>query len=198
MADGPGPVNSIVPGDCSVQTDIMTYRLVLCVLLLGFAACAPLSIYHRPGVAVAKMEDDLLGCQVAALEQAPVASQVRRGPPIYVPERYYCNDHGHCYRRGGYFIPGEIYTVDVNAPLRRKIETRCMARKGYQRVDIPNCPAGVTLEPSPADTQVLPPLTENSCAIRGSGGTWQIVEIRTAPGQTQTGVAPRQSTSENP
>jgi hypothetical protein len=198
MADGPGPVNSIVPGHYSVQTDSMKNRWGLCVLLLGVAACAPLSIYHRPGVAVAKMEDDLLGCQVVSLEQAPVASQVRQGPPIYVPGRYYCNKRGHCYRQYGYYIPGDIYTIDVNASLRRKLETRCMARKGYQRVEIPNCPAGVTMEPSPADTQVLPPLTENSCAIRGSGGTWQIVEIKNAPGQVQSGGVRSESTSQIP
>lgn len=175
MADGLVAVNSIVPSRVWMHCPSMKYSAFLLVGILALSACEPLTIYHRTGVQVTKMQSDLLECQVDALAKAPVASQIRRGPPRYMPPYRSCSD-GHCYRYGGFFYPGEVYTVDLNATLRGQLETQCMATQGYRRVEIPNCPAGTPSAGDGPQTTTLPPLTENSCAIRGQNAAWEIVE----------------------
>ncbi|ABG32290.1 hypothetical protein CEP88_03600 [Roseobacter denitrificans] len=178
MADGPHTVNSIVLGSQSGHFIPMVWFRIL---LLGgslLAACAPMELYYQSGGSVARMQDNLLSCEVAALRDAPVASEIRRRPPVFVPPRRYCTG-GHCYHRGGYFVDGQVYTVDVNARLRGDLEARCMRNKGYTPVEIPDCPARLAREISPTQTDVMPPLTPASCVIRDRSGMWQIVE--TAP-----------------
>lgn len=139
-------------------------------LLLG--ACAPLRIYHKPGVPIARWQADTTRCEVNALRDAPVANQVRQEPPIYVPPRQVCYSNGGCRLYGGYWRPGQIYTVDVNAGLRNRVETLCMAERGYTPVEIPRCPDGLTIR---GQTAVLPNLTERSCFARFEDGGFAIV-----------------------
>lgn len=146
------------------------------IVTLCLSACGPVSVYYQPDVTVARLNNDLLDCQVASLKDAPVASELRRGPPRYIPGYRYCDSKGRCYRSPGYFIPGEVYSVDVNARLRRDLENRCMARRGYIAIELPRCASGVTPADPTARTGRLPTLTENTCVARDAGGRWQIVE----------------------
>lgn len=148
---------------------------VLSAALLVLTSCAPLSIYHREGAPVSRMQSDLLSCEISALADVPVNNQIRQEPPVYIPARRYCDADGHCYTRGGYFEAGRIYTVDVNADLRDRAETQCMANEGYMPVTIPNCPNSVFRAVPQASTEVLPRLNPRSCAIRYQDGSWQIV-----------------------
>ena len=138
------------------------------------AACAPLSIYYRPGVSVSRMQTDQTRCQVGALRDAPVANQIRQRPPIYFPGGQYCNASG-CYYRPGYWVDGGYYTVDVNAGLRGQVETQCMASKGYQPITVQLCDPGIKSQVVPMQTRTLPTLSEQSCSIRYDDGSWQIV-----------------------
>lgn len=142
-------------------------------LALLLAACTPLRIYHKPGVPVARWQADTTQCQVSALRDAPVASQIRQQPPVYVPPRKICDESGNCHVTAGYWIPGEIYSVDVNAGLRRRVEAQCMAQSGYSPVEIPRCPDGLTVR---GRTTVLPDLTESSCFVRLDDGGIAIVD----------------------
>ena len=146
--------------------------LTLCALLVG---CAPLSIYYRPGVSVAQLQTDTTNCQVQALRDAPVANQIRRAPPVYYPGERVCNSEGKCLTRPGYWVDGQIYTVDVNEGLRARVETQCMAQKGYIPASIPPCSQEIANSFPPAATTTLPQLTPNSCVIRNRSGSWQIV-----------------------
>ena len=139
------------------------------------SACAPLSIYYRPGTSVARMQEDQTRCEVQALQQAPVANRIRRDPPIFVPPRQYCDSVGNCWVRPGHWVPGEVYTVDVNSDLRARVENLCMAEKGYSPVNLPACPPEVKEKTPPGTTTVLPKLTETACVIRNKDGSWQIV-----------------------
>lgn len=127
---------------------------------------------------MSRMFSDLTDCQVKALDGAPVATVLRQGPPRYIPGYNYCYHGGGCYWRGGYFVPGRVYSVDVNAPLRLQLETTCMGEQGYQRVELKNCPIGVRPQGGMQQTQVLPPLSEDSCAVRGDNNTWQIIDVK--------------------
>jgi hypothetical protein len=133
-------------------------------------------VFYKAGGSVSRLNSDLLACQVDALAKAPVATQVRQGPPRYIPGTRHCNVQGHCIRRGGYFIGGEIYSVDVNARLRRELELLCMERKGYSSVELPRCRSGETPTDTPTSDPRLPPLTERSCVKRDPQGRWQIID----------------------
>ncbi len=125
---------------------------------------------------MAKMENDLLDCKVAALADAPVSTQLRRGPPRYVPGYRHCDGKGRCYRSGGYFYPGDVYSVDVNAGLRRDLLNRCMAARGFSPVELPRCRTGTAPALSTDLTDAMPPLSPNSCLFEGEGGQNRIID----------------------
>jgi hypothetical protein len=150
-------------------------RVVFLAALTLLAACAPLSIYHRAGTPVAQMQSDTVDCEVSALRQVPVATQVRREPPEFVPPRQVCDSAGNCYTRPGYWIEGAIYTVDANEGLRARVQDQCMIAKGYAPVTLPVCSQAVAQSVPVARTVTLPPLGPNACVVRNQGGTWQIV-----------------------
>lgn len=154
----------------------MRLTILFAFCCLGMAGCAPLDIYYKPGATVEKLDRETTACKVAALKDAPVANQIRREPPILIPGRVYCDGAGYCYDTGPYWVEGRIYTVDVNAGLRRKLEDQCMAAKGFAPVRIPQCPAGTSDKVPARATTRLPPLSETSCAIRYRSGAFQIVE----------------------
>ncbi|MEM1352482.1 MAG: hypothetical protein AAGF27_09050, partial [Pseudomonadota bacterium] len=134
-------------------------RAIFSVFFAGLllAACGPTATFHRTGAPMALMENTLLDCKVEALGDAPVATQVRQGPPRYVPGPVYCPRKGQCTRGAGYFAPGEVYSVDTNARLRSDLINRCMARSGFQRVDLPRCAAGTPLPDLSAQSEGMPP-----------------------------------------
>ncbi|MEM8577484.1 MAG: hypothetical protein AAGF60_06500 [Pseudomonadota bacterium] len=138
-------------------------------------ACLPVSTYYRAGAPLALVEREETACQVRALAQAPVAQIVRQGPPRYIPGIRSCNSHGVCHVSRGYYVPGPITTVDVNADLRQRVERQCMADKGFVPQSIPACPPGVASAAPARATTTLPRLTAQSCAIRNGDGTFQIV-----------------------
>ena len=138
------------------------------------SACLPLRTYYAEGVSFATLERDNTRCDVAALRDAPVANVVRQGPPRFI-RRQKCDSNGHCRSSGGYWVPGEVYTVDVNAALRARVKGQCMADRGYQPVELPACPPGVADAAPPGPSAVLPRLTPQSCAIRREGGGFRIV-----------------------
>lgn len=143
--------------------------------LVGLTACAPLTIYHRTGASVNRMQQDTNTCSVRALGAVPVNTQIRQSPPRYIPGRRTCDESGNCTEQPGFYVPGEIYTVDVNKKLRRQTEMQCMAKKGYVPVSIPQCSDRIARSVTPQATTKLPPLTETSCVIRNTDGSWQII-----------------------
>ena len=178
MAEGPERVNSIVLGTKTMQITAMKRSKLHRTLYAGIfllMGCAPLTIYHQEGVSVSRMESDLLQCEVSALGAVPVSTQLRRDPPQYIPGRRTCRSDGSCYTRGGYFIQGRVYSVDVNAALRERVEQQCMADAGYRPETIPNCPEHISRAAPEGRTQTLPRLSSNSCAVRNDDGSWQIV-----------------------
>ena len=101
---------------------------------VALAACAPLNTYYKPGATVAMVERQTTQCQVDALAQVPVVLQTVRTPPRFIPPRRVCRSDGRCTSRAGYFEPGQTYTVDPSADLRKRVETQCMADAGFAPV----------------------------------------------------------------
>ena len=139
-------------------------------LLLGAAACGPLPVYYKQGTEVSRLQSDELTCATRALKDAPVANEIRQHPPIYHPGRKICSGVS-CYYRPGYWVEGSIYTVDVNKPLRKRLEKSCMASKGYQQIALKRCTRRSAAAPAGPR---LAPLTETSCAQRNRDGSTSI------------------------
>ncbi|MFA3915516.1 hypothetical protein [Ruegeria hyattellae] len=138
------------------------------------AGCGPLSLYYQPGVSVTRQQNDTTRCEVQALEEVPVNTQIRQAPPVYYPGDRYCN-RGQCWRGNSYWAPGPVYSVDANKTLRAKVLDLCMADKGYQPVSIPACSQSVKSQVPPGRTTTLPQLSSNSCFVRNDDRSYQIV-----------------------
>jgi hypothetical protein len=175
MTEAKQGVNSFVSDQMLRHYRAMKPVLKIIPALLLLAACGPMSIYYRPGVSVTRMQNDTTNCQVAALKDAPVATQIRQRPPIFFPGRNICNASGDCYVTPGYWADGGIYTVDTNQDLRNRVLDMCMAKKGYQPVTLPACPSSAKNSVPAVATTKLPTLTSKSCVIRYNDDNWQIV-----------------------
>ena len=179
MPDGLRRVKLIVKVRTNPHAALMgQFRMLFhcAVVATGFSACTPLPIYHRTGVPVAQMEDDRLNCQVSALRDAPVANQTRQAPPVFKAPRQVCDASGLCKTRSGYWEPGQIYTIDINKDIRTRLETRCMTAQGYRAIDIPQCAPGTR---GAGSTTRLPPISEKSCVIKNSDGSFLILDAAT-------------------
>lgn len=143
--------------------------------LIGLAACADLQTYYKPGASVERLNRDTLACEVKALKDVPSSLVVRRLPPVYIPGKRVCDGDGNCSRGRGYYVPGGVERYDPNDGLRLRVERQCMADRGYAPVSIPACPDGVARAAVPKATTRLPQLTEASCVIRNSDGSFQII-----------------------
>tara|TARA_R110002094_G_scaffold11916_6_gene21765 strand:- start:293 stop:832 length:540 start_codon:yes stop_codon:yes gene_type:complete len=143
--------------------------------MLMVTACAPLNTYYKPGVSVNMLERQTLACQTQALREVPSSTQVRRTPPRFIPPQQRCNAAGACVMTPGRYIPGDLVTFDPNDGLRKRVEQQCMADKGFAPVSIPLCPDAIARATPARATMTLPPLNPNSCVIRNSDGSFQIV-----------------------
>ncbi len=142
--------------------------------LIAMTACAPLQTFYKEGETVARLDRTLTTCKVNALAQVPTDIRRRYVPPTYAPYRI-CRGHGHCYWHHRILSPGRYEEYDANLSLRRTVTGQCMADKGFMRASIPPCDAEVTRNTDLKATQVMPPLTAKSCAIRLKSGRYQIV-----------------------
>ena len=175
-AGWPHPMPTPGPTPAPARRPRAALPVALALALALVSGCdTGLRYYHRDGAAVSRMQTDTTQCEVEALAKAPVASQLRQDPPIYFPGATRCNASGQCWASPGYWAPGRVYSVDVNADLRGRVMDMCMAERGYQPVSLPACPEPVRRAAPARQTTVLPSLAANSCVIRYEGGGWQVV-----------------------
>ena len=152
----------------------MMRKLIVLTLLASLAGCGGATLYYAEGVTLATRDADLAQCTEAAGLAYPVTLQTRREPPTYVPARQVCDAAGSCVTYPGGFEPGDTVTTDVNANLRRAATQSCMARQGYSEIGLPFCTDGVVVD---ASTR-MPPLTQDSCLLRGYGAAPLVVNPR--------------------
>ncbi|NOD77984.1 hypothetical protein [Ruegeria sp. HKCCD4332] len=149
--------------------------------LMVLSSCGgPLSLYYREGATVSRLQQETTQCQLKAVQEVPVANQIRQSPPTYWPGRTYCDGRGRCYQSPGWWQPGRVYTVDVNQGLRNTVEAQCMAQKGFRPVSLPACKQNVKSSVPATRTTTLPPLTTQSCFVKFDDGSFQII----SPGQS--------------
>ncbi|MEO1137884.1 MAG: hypothetical protein AAFW87_00370 [Pseudomonadota bacterium] len=143
-------------------------------LSLLLSGCLPLSVYYREGAQVSRIDSDRSTCALFALRQVPVRKLTRYIPPTYSYKQS-CNASGACTTIPVLISPGRWETYDANEGLRAKVAEQCMVEQGYQKVRIKPCPPAVIENTTIRATQVQPPLTTASCAIRIKGDKYQIV-----------------------
>lgn len=130
------------------------------------------TVYHQPGKTIEDRDRDLLRCDVRALKQAPVATELRYQAPV-LRERKICDNNGNCIT-DTYWSDPEPYTVDVNEPLRARIKKQCILDKGYTEVSLPKCETGDSVS-IPAR---MGQLGAQSCLVRDQRGTLRIGNAR--------------------
>jgi hypothetical protein len=177
MTEAAGAVKSIVPLARMRQSLPMfaPHRIIsFSVVLLGLASCGPLPVYYNATRDQAHTSSDTLACQVKALNEAPVANEIRHRAPSYYPGTRHCSQ-GSCWSRPGYWVDGGSYTVDLNQGLRSRVEQSCMEQKGYSRVELPRCTKeqAAALQSQSARSSGLSKngLSENACALRQKDGS---------------------------
>ncbi len=142
-----------------------------CILAAG---CTPLHLYYKEGETVAQMDRDETVCETTALRQVPADIRRRYIPPTYQNYKV-CHSVGHCRWHQRLISPGRYESYDANLSLRTRVTEQCMADKGYVRTKIKRCDTATTRATTLRATQVLPPVSAQSCAIRLKSGRWQIV-----------------------
>lgn len=149
-------------------------RFAFAGVLALLAACAPLELYHKEDVQVARLDSDLTGCRVSARSRVPADIRSRYIPPVYSHRRI-CGAGGSCSYLPILLSPGRFKTYDANEGLRDDTVRVCMAGKGYAKVSIPPCDTDIARSAPKEATRTLPRLTSQSCAIRFRSGRWRIV-----------------------
>jgi hypothetical protein len=152
----------------------MKNALIFGIPALLLASCTPLNLQYKEGESVSQMSSDLAACEASALKQLPKEIHTRYYPPTYLPYAY-CRPHGGCYYRYYPSYYGRTQRYDANEGKRNTVIKQCMADQGYTPTKIPTCSAEVARSTPAQSTEILPPLTENSCAIHHKSGGWQIV-----------------------
>ena len=149
---------------------LLLFTLALSVL----SACAPPPLWYRSGISPTRLSQDLTACRVAALKTVPTEIRSRYIPAEYISQPV-CTPSGHCYWRRVLVRPAQYERYDVNAPLREDVVQACMADKGYTQVRLPACQSEGGQKITVNTAAPLPPLTDQSCAVRLKSGEWRIV-----------------------
>ncbi len=94
---------------------------VVAVVGLVLAGCISKPMMVRPGISYGRYEADRTRCMARAVQEVPNNTQIGWAPYV------------------------GLYSVDVNAGIKRKVYEQCMRAKGYQRAELPGCD-GKTIE----------------------------------------------------
>jgi len=149
-------------------------RLVL-FLPVVLAACAPLQVFDKQGVSVARLNSDLQACTAKATEAAPRDVQV-----FYDYERVYRPRYYNGYRSGfGWEWERTRDIVDVNEAKRLELRDACMVSRGYTPGALPRCQGA----PQITTAYRQPAARENSCAVKLGNAGAVIVTPAPAPAQ---------------
>lgn len=139
------------------------YLLVSAAFVL-LAGCFPVEVYQKAGGSLNRLQNDETDCKVSALQQVPVNKMTRITPIRLIPQTV-CDKNKNC--QVVYIeVGGDVEIYDANLPLRQRVEAQCMARKGYEKVELPICTGDV---PATLPGR-MPPLTEDSCAVKTKTG----------------------------
>lgn len=127
-------------------------------MVFGLTACASSTpFYYKQGSMLGVRQKDYDACKIKSFKDIPQNIVTTYTPGVHDPGNVVCSTTGtftNCQRIGGVDIPASSTSYDVNASLRARFITQCMADKGYQRLDMPTCALGVdgydTLQKTPA------------------------------------------------
>lgn len=139
--------------------------LLIPVLLAG---CGPVIAFDKPGTSVARLGQDLSGCEAQAFQLAPpnVVQQTNwRRTYDYRPV---CID-GKCgYIRDYRYVP-ETRSVDLNAGLRRDQTLACMQSRGYGVTELPRCTTNSGAKTGITAQTQLASVSETACVVDVKG-----------------------------
>ena len=127
-------------------------------------------IPYQKGKTLKQANNDILDCQVAALQKVPSNTAVYTTPKYTTPVE--CSESfGSVSCTGGQTTGGNVVSYDANTQLRQRVTEQCMDNRGYKIVDYAICPRDaqkkmnkkIAQEGEDLDQKMIPP-SENSCA----------------------------------
>lgn len=139
----------------------------------------PIQKYYpvKQGVTVDRLKNDWLNCEIEAAQRVPQNIAVGTTPTYTTPIQTQCYSTGYggvrCTQTGGQTYGGQSYTYDANAKLRVAAQQQCLARSGYQNVQIPKCSSGANVKPI---SNILPALSSGTCYVSDENGNYAITE----------------------
>lgn len=110
-------------------------------LLVGCQTALPPSLY-KPGTTFAQRQFAFDQCKIASFRDIPQNLATDVNPGYSSPGTLQCNTYGSytsCQRVGAINIPASASTYDVNASIRERYISQCMASQGYQFIQVPVC-----------------------------------------------------------
>lgn len=144
---------------------------IMCALLC--AGCMKNEIDYKVGVTPLQRNRDRENCAQSATKRFPVANTYSRTPVVWVPPARHCHSKG-CYSRAGYYSGGHVQKTDENLTSRKQAYSQCMARKGYQPIELPACTGKVKDALKRAPQGRYPKLTADACTTAMSDGTLKV------------------------
>lgn len=108
-------------------------------LLAGCMTPEPMPFYLKTGSTPIQHNEAQLECEVTAAQSVPVSNQISTTPTFTTPISCSPGYGGYVTCSGGQKLGGNVVTNDANLDLRVRLETQCMANKGYTVRYLPNC-----------------------------------------------------------
>lgn len=116
--------------------------LFLSAALISACGIGNVALY-KPNTPLAVKQADLDQCKMASFRSIPQAYTTNYVGGYYEPGDYSCRQTRHnktrCKNVGGYYSPPVSYTEDMNAAMRWRFVSSCLARKGYRVLNLPPC-----------------------------------------------------------
>lgn len=150
-------------------------RLILA-MVLPLAGCVTDTVWYKEGASPAKINDAATNCAVQAARTVPQNPQIGQTPIYTTPMQTSCYGTSYvtCTTTGGNIYGGNLYTYDANSGLRDAVMSQCMAKRGYQSVELALCSQRVANAVTEVDFATLPKLTKETCLI-DMGGSYRAV-----------------------
>ncbi|MEX3009022.1 hypothetical protein [Hoeflea sp. TYP-13] len=152
--------------------------LMPAVLLLSGCISGTSTVGYRPNTTLKKTDDVFFECRVEAAKNVPANTITRTSPVRYTPVHTTCTS-GYCYSTGGIRYGGYTSSVDKNASLRKEFFRRCLQKKGFTPVTIPQClPTQVPHGYKVSMSDKLTKPGANACAYKVTDNASQIVNLK--------------------
>jgi hypothetical protein len=133
-------------------------------------ATGPVPVVYKPGSTGSQRLVALTNCETEALARVPRAMATEMTPRYTTPSNVQCYDYGYtvsCQQYGGQTFGGDVYSYDANQELRDRVTAQCLAQKGYQVIELPQCSSEQAKRAISSANTKQPTSDQIECVVEG-------------------------------